>query len=167
MSIRVEAESDRGGVRAVNLAAFDSPAEADLVEALRQQAQPFVSLVAEQDGVVVGHVMFSPVSLSNNTDLKVMGLGPMAVAPANQKGGIGSALVRAGLAECKNRGFVAVVVLGHPKYYPRFGFSPASQFEIYSEYDVPDDVFMAMELQPKALSEGSGVVRYHTAFNNV
>ncbi len=167
MPTRVETDGDRGAVRAVNMAAFDTAAEADLVEALRQQAQPFVSLIAEKDGNVVGHIMFSPVSLSNHPDLKVMGLGPMAVAPKYQARGIGSALVRAGLAECKKLGFVAVVVLGHPDYYPRFGFSPASHFEIDSEYDVPVEVFMAMELQPEALSGKSGIARYHVAFSNV
>ncbi len=167
MSIRAEIESDREVVRAINIAAFDTSAEADLVEALRHQARPFVSLVAEQDGAVVGHIMFSPVSLTGHPDLKVMGLGPMSVVPAYQNKGVGSALVRAGLDECRNLDVAAVVVLGHPEYYPRFGFSPASRFEIGSEYDVPDEVFMAIELQPNALGGKAGVARYHAAFNDV
>jgi len=148
------------------MAAFESPAEADLVDVLRQQVQPIVSLVAEEDGEIVGHIMFSPVSLSGHPDLKVMGLGPMAVAPACQRKGFGSALVQAGLDQCRELGFSAVVVLGHPKYYPRFGFSPSSQFGIDSEYDVPEDVFMALELKPGALSAITGRVRYHPAFGN-
>ncbi len=96
-----------------------------------------------------------------------MGLAPMAVAPMHQKKGTGSALVQAGLDQCRQLDFVAVVVLGHPEYYPRFGFSPASQFGIGSEYDVPEEVFMAMELQPDALSRKTGRVRYHPAFKEV
>ncbi len=167
MLIRAEKESDRDSVHALNMAAFQSPSEANLVDALRQQVEPLVSLVAEEDGVIVGHIMFSPVSLSNNSDLKVMGLAPMAVAPAHQRKGIGSALVRAGLEQCRKLDFDAVVVLGHPEYYLRFGFSPSSRFGIDSEYDVPEEVFMALELRPNALSGRSAVVRYHPAFGDL
>ena len=167
MPIRAEKECDREAVRAVNISAFETTSEADLVDALRQQVQPVISLVAEENGEVVGHILFSPVSLSGHPNFKVMGLAPMAVAPSHQKKGAGSALVQAGLEQCTQLGFVAVVVLGHPEYYPRFGFSPASQFGIESEYDVPDEVFMAMELRPEALSGKTGGVRYHSAFSNV
>ena len=167
MLIRAEKESDRDTVHTVNISAFETQSEADLVDALRQQAQPVVSLVAEENGELVGHIMFSPVSLSDHPNLKVMGLAPMAVVPVHQRTGIGSALVRAGLDQCKQLDFVAVVVLGHPEYYHRFGFSPSSQFGIGSEYDVPEEVFMAMELQPEALSGKTGRVRYHPAFSKV
>ena len=167
MLIRDEKEGDRDSVYALNVSAFENPSEADLVDALRQQARPVVSLVAEENGEVVGHIMFSPVSLSDHPNLKVMGLAPMAVLPVHQKTGIGSALVRAGLEQCRQLDYVGVVVLGHPEYYPRFGFSPSSQFGIDSEYDVPDEVFMAMELQPEALSGRTGRARYDPAFNNV
>jgi putative acetyltransferase len=126
-----------------------------------------VSLVAEENRNVVGHIMFSPVILSENPDLKVMGLAPMAVAPEHQRKGIGSALVRAGLEQCRQLGFVGVVVLGHPEFYPRFGFSPSSRFGIDSDYEVPEEVFMAMELEPEALSGKTGRVKYHHAFSNV
>lgn len=169
MLIRAEKENDQDAVYTVNVSAFETPSEANLVDALREQAQSVVSLVAEDDGELVGHIMFSPVSLSGCPKLKVMGLAPMAVAPEQQRKrkGIGSALVRAGLEQCRNLGFAAVVVLGHPKYYPRFGFSPSSQFGIDSEYDVPEEVFMAMELQPGVLSGKTGTVRYHAAFRNL
>ncbi len=167
MLIRAEDESDRAAVHAVNVSAFETPSEANLVDSLRQQVRPVVSLVAEENGAVVGHIMLSPVSLSGHPDLKVMGLAPMAVAPEHQRKGIGSALVRAGLKQAKQLGFAAVVVLGHPKYYLRFGFSPSSRFSIDCEYDVPEEAFMAMELRPEALSGRTGRVKYHATFGNV
>lgn len=166
MSIRAEKEGDLDAVRAVNTSAFETSAEADLVDVLRQRAKLVISLVAEENGKVVGHIMFSPVSLSGHPSLKVLGLAPMAVAPEHQRKGIGSALVRAGIDQCRRSGFEAVVVLGHPDYYPRFGFSPSCHFGIDSEYDVPEEVFMAMELLPEALSGKTGKVKYHPAFGN-
>ena len=91
----------------------------------------------------------------------------MAVSPVHQNKGIGSALIPAGLDLCKKLGFVAAVVLGHPDYYPRFGFSPSSQFNIDSEYEVPEEVFMAIELLPEALSGKTGRVSYHPAFSDL
>ena len=167
MLIRAEKGNDQGAVYAVNASAFETSSEANLVDALREQAHPVISLVAEKNEAVVGHIMFSPVSLSGHPALKIMGLAPMAVAPEYQCNGIGSALVRAGLEQCKQLGFATVVVLGHPGYYPRFGFSPSSRFGIDSEYDVPEDVFMAMELQPGILNGKTGRVKYHAAFSNV
>lgn len=166
MLIRAEKKCDREPVREVNIAAFGTLSEANLVDTLRQHVQTTVSLVAEENGEVVGHIMFSPVSLSGHPNLKVMGLAPMAVTPAHQKKGVGSALVRAGLDQCRQLGFVAAVVLGHPQYYPRFGFLPSFKFGIDSEYDVPKEVFMAMELRPDALSGKTGKVRFHSVFNN-
>jgi len=165
--IRAESENDQDAIFAVNASAFETQAEATLVDVLREQARPVVSLVAEEQGNIVGHIMFSPVILSGNPDLKVMGLAPMAVAQEHQRKGIGSALVLAGFEQCRKLGFVAVVVLGHPEYYPRFGFSPSSRFGIDSEYEVPEEVFMAMELELEALSGKTGRVKYHNAFSNV
>jgi len=167
MLIRTEKENDRTAVFAVNVSAFETPSEAALVEVLREQARPVVSLVAEDNGNIVGHIMFTPVFLSGYPDLNVMGLAPLAVAPEHQGKGAGSALVRAGLEQCRQLGFVAVVVLGHPDYYPRFGFSPSSRFGIDSDYDVPEEVFMALELEPEALMGKNGRVKYHAAFRNV
>jgi putative acetyltransferase len=165
--IRPENDSDRAGVRAVNESAFASSAEADLVDALRRQATPLVSLVAEDNGSVIGHVMFSPVALSSRPDLELMGLGPMAVAPEWQREGVGSALVEAGLDACLQLGTGAVVVLGHPDFYPRFGFERASDFSLRCAYDAPDEAFMAIELSPACLRNAGGLIRYHAAFADV
>ena len=165
--IRAEEAHDRAAIHAVNAAAFGTSAEANLVEALREQAAPLISLVALEGDAVVGHILFSPVTHPGRPDLRIMGLAPMAVAPAHQRQGIGSALVRAGLEECRRLGFDAVVVLGHPDYYPRFGFRPSTRFGIRSEYDVPEDVFMVLELVPGALRDAPGIVRYHAAFATV
>lgn len=161
--LRDEEPRDWPAVHSVHAAAFGTSAEADLVAALRADADPVVSLVAEHDGAVVGHIMFSPVTLPGH-DLKIMGLAPVAVAPSRQRQGIGSALVRAGLERCRALGYGAVVVLGHPEYYPRFGFVPSVRFGIRSAYDVPDDVFMALELRAGYLQGAAGVIRYHDAF---
>jgi len=154
-------------VHAVNASAFETPAEANLVEVIRHEVSPIISLVAEQKGEIVGHILFSPVSLSGHADLKIMGLGPLAVAPAHQGMGIGSALVKTGLEMCKELGAGAVIVLGHPGYYPRFGFCPSVRFGIRSEYEVPQEVFMVMELQPDYLINASGTIQYHAAFKDV
>ena len=165
MLIRAEEPRDWAAVHAVNVSAFETPIEANLVDALRAQVQPLVSLIAE-DGAIVGHIMFSPVELSDHHALKIMGLAPMAVAPERQRQGIGSALVRAGLEECRQLGFGAVVVLGHPTYYPRFGFSSSARFGIGCEYDVPEEVFMAVELEAGFLNGASGRIKYHAAFGD-
>jgi predicted N-acetyltransferase YhbS len=167
LRIRPETEADRAAVRAVNEAAFGTSAEADLVEALHGKPVALVSLVAEVADTVVGHILFSPVSLTGHAHLDVMGLGPMAVAPDHQRKGVGSALVRAGLAACKDLGCRAVVVVGHPAYYPRFGFVPAGRHALRCEYDVPADVFVVAELEAGALEGASGLVRYDEAFAGV
>lgn len=164
MHIRPEQPADIPGIRAVNLTAFDTSTEADLVDALREQAEPIVSLVAEDADAVVGHILFSPVTLLAHRDLRIMGLAPMAVAPARQRQGIGTALVHEGLERCRRLGFGAVIVLGHAEYYPRFGFTPASHFGVSCEYDVPDEVFMVLELDQGILQGKSGTIRYHPAF---
>ena len=166
MLIRAEEQRDWAAVHAVNISAFETPAEANLVAALREQAQPLVSLIAEDNGAIVGHIMFSPVSLSGHAALKIMGLAPMAVVPEHQRKGIGSALVRAGLEQCKQLGIGAVVVLGHPTYYPRFGFLSSTSFGIGCEYEVPEEVFMVVELEAGFLRGASGKVMYHAAFSD-
>lgn len=162
--VREETPADRDSVRALNIAAFGGAAEADLVDRLRAEADPVVSLVAEVGGEVVGHILFSPGFLAGQPALAIAGLAPMAVAPGHQRQGAGSALVRAGLAACRRAGFGAVCVLGHPGYYPRFGFETARERGIDCEYDVPPEAFMIVELEPGCLEGSSGTIRYHPAF---
>ena len=164
--VRIEQPADREIVRAVNEHAFGGREEADIVEALHRASAVVVALVAEVDAAVVGHILFSPVTVEDS-NTPMVGLAPMAVAPGNQKQGIGSVLVREGLARCRAAGVEGVVVLGHAEYYPRFGFVPAHRFGLRCEYDVPADVFMALELTPGALRGVSGLVRYHAAFASI
>jgi putative acetyltransferase len=159
MKIRPELPTDAEAVRTVNLAAFETNTEADLVELLRVQASPLISLVADDSGSIVGHILFSPAVLLGHPHVKIMGLAPMAVLPAHQRRGIGSSLVRAGLEASRQLGFGAVIVLGHAKYYPRFGFQSASRFGLGCEYDVPDEIFMALELAPGTFSGKTGTIR--------
>lgn len=167
-SIRLESSEDHSAIRRVVELAFGRASEADLVDALRAQAHPHISLVAETEGEIVGHIFFSPVSIeSPEGSFQAMGLAPLAVLPDYQNKGIGGELVRAGLNECRRIGHEVIVVLGHAHYYPRFGFVPASKRGIRSEYDVPDDVFMVAELTPGALNGRAGLVKYHPAFSAV
>ena len=165
MPVRIEEPADFPAIHAVNRAAFESALEANLVVALRARAAEAISLVAEEGGTIVGHIMFSPVRLTSVDGLRAMALAPMAVMPARQRAGIGSALVRNGLVECQRRGVEAVFVVGHPEYYPRFGFRRASEFGIACEFEVPDDAFMALELVKDALRGRGGKVFFHEAFS--
>ena len=166
--IRKEKTEDIEKVRAVNSGAFDTVAEADLVDDLRISDTPLISLIAEVDDKIVGHILFSPVDLVGGKSAgKIAGLAPMAVLPAYQKHGIGTKLVNKGLKACKSEGYQAVVVLGYPDYYQRFGFLSSALFGIKSEYDVPDEVFMVKELVEGALANCEGMVKYHEAFNRL
>lgn len=162
--IREERQGDAERIRAVNLAAFETTTEADLVDALRERETQLISLVAEDEAKIIGHILFSPVTLASEPGLTLLGLAPMAVVPSRQRQGVGSSLVREGLERCRQLNAAAVVVLGHPEYYPRFGFSPASRLSLRSEYDVPEEVFMVRELRDGALSGRSGTIRYHPVF---
>jgi putative acetyltransferase len=166
--IREETPGDFGAVRRVNESAFGRPEEASLVEALRASADPHISLVAEVEGRVVGHIFFSPVTIeSAGAAHEALALGPMAVLPEFQGRGLGSGLVREGLEECLRRGHEVVFLLGHPEYYPRFGFEPTRPRGITCEYPVPEEVFMLKELREGALAGRTGVVKYHEEFGKV
>ncbi|MEH8016730.1 N-acetyltransferase [Rheinheimera muenzenbergensis] len=163
-TVRAETAADYAAITELTQTAFNNTAEAQLIASLRQQCHDYISLVAEQHGQIAGHIMFSPATLDNAAGVQLMALAPMAVRNVLQHQGIGSALVRAGLELCQKRGIAAVVVLGHPAYYPRFGFTPASVFNIRCPWQVPDNAFMLLPLNPAALSGQSGQVLYHPAF---
>ncbi len=168
LTIRAEEDEDRAGVRRVNELAFERAAEADLVDALRRGGSQVVSLVAEEDGQVVGHILFGPVTVESDAgDWGALGLGPMAVLPEHQARGVGSALVREGLKECARLGHEVVFVLGHADYYPRLGFGAAARVGIGCEFPAPDENFMVAELRPGALGGRKGLVRYAPEFRDV
>lgn len=167
MRVRVEEPGDRQQVYVLNAAVFPAAAEANLVEALRGSGELSISLVAEERGSIVGHIAFSPVNLSERPGLRIAGLGPMAVAEQWQRRGIGKALAGAGLDACREAGFGACVVLGHPEYYPKFGFVPSTRFGFRWEHDAPEEAFMAVELRDGYLSDAAGVIRYARAFDGV
>jgi len=164
--IRHEDPGDSAAIRQVLELAFGQRMEADLVDALRQRGKVTLSLVAIQDQRAVGQILFSPMIIeSDNPDISAIGLGPMAILPSYQGKGIGSQLVRIGLEECRGAGHEIVMVLGHPHFYQRFGFVAAKTFGIRSEFDVPDDVFMILELHPGAWVGRGGVAKYQPEFN--
>ena len=164
MLIRAEQPADRRAVYRIHCEAFETPAEARLVDALREAAAPIVSLVAEWEGVVAGHILFTPVTLTKRSELRIMGLAPLAVAADHRRQGIGAELVRAGLEQCRELGYGAAVVLGSPDYYGRFGFKTSTGYGMISQYDVPAEAFMAIELQPGYLRGAAGTIQYHAAF---
>lgn len=167
MLIRNEAEADHEAVQAILDSAFEGDAESRLVSQLRLCATPLISLVAEQDGEVLGHILFSPITLDSDPSLALMGLAPMAVLPDQQRRGIGAALIEAGLKRCRQSQIGAVVVLGHPGYYPRFGFRESVSFDISCEYDVPAEAFMLLEIQAGYMNGHRGTVRYHEQFSKL
>ncbi len=168
MLIRAEQPADLAAIHQVNEAAFGQPAEADLVDRLRANGKAVLSLVAEDNGLIVGHILFSDVTVETNPQaIKLIGLAPLAVLPVHQRSGIGSQLVSEGLVACWAAGYSAVIVLGHPEYYPCFGFVPASQYGLTSEYNVPAEVFMAVELKDGALTDCHGLARYQAEFSEL
>jgi putative acetyltransferase len=161
MVIRPEEASDVAAIYAVHASAFPTDAEARLVDTLRAAGRLSVTLVAEDGGRIVGHVAFSPVSLAGAA--AGLGLAPLAVTPDRQRTGIGGRLVRAGLAAAANAGAQFVVLLGHPGYYPRFGFRRAAEVGLGNEYGA-DEAFMVLELRSGSLPAAGGLVRYGPEF---
>jgi putative acetyltransferase len=162
--IRRERRSDILDIREVNQSAFNGSVEARLVELLRDAKKVIVSLVATLDDRVVGHILFSPITIeSNPKNARGLGLAPLAVLPKCQGRGIGTSLVARGLQECREKGYDIVVVLGDEPYYTRFGFKRASIYGLRNEYNV-DENFMALELKEHALRSAGGLVKYQPEF---
>ena len=157
MNIRPAEARDGPAIREVLLAAFPGPGEADLVDSLRSAGDCVIELVAEDDGAVVGHILFSPM----RAPFRALALGPLAVAPHRHKQGIGSALVEAGHPIAREQGWDAVFLLGDPAYYQRFGYDVALAADFLSPYSGPH--FMVLALRG-ALPVTSGDVHYAPAF---
>ena len=164
IQVREEQEGDVAAIRELNRLAFGTDQEGNLIDALRAHGGVTLSLVATLDQRVVGHILFSPATIN---EIAGVGLGPMAVSPEHQRQGIGSKLVEAGTARLKEAGCPFVIVVGHPQFYPRFGFKPASADGIKSEWELPDDVFMALVLDQKKMAGVSGQARYRPEFSSV
>jgi len=165
--IRLECRTDEVAVDAILRRAFPQPWEANLVARLRREATDTLSLVNEREGVITGHIFFSPVTILTQGRTSVAtGLAPVAVAPELQHAGIGSALVRAGLECCASRGDQLVFVLGHADFYPRFGFQLAAPLGLHYEKDGFEGVFFVRELSDRAAHGVRGRVRYHAAFED-
>ncbi|HLF84512.1 MAG TPA: N-acetyltransferase [Blastocatellia bacterium] len=164
IQIRNEAPDDYPAVHELNERAFGGPAEARLVDMLRAANKALISLVALHENRIVGHILFSPVTVAEATE-NAVGLAPMSVLPEFQNRGIGSRLVRDGLEECKKKGYDVVVVLGHTRFYPRFGFVRAKDYGLDNEYSAGDS-FMVMELEKGVLQRIRGLVKYAPEFRD-
>ena len=168
ITIRSEQPQDVDGIRHVNAKAFGQSEEADLVDKLRRNCDDILSLVALEASIVVGHVLFSPAVLENEGETVVgSALAPVAVLPAYQKQGIGTALIQKGLHILTAAHCPFVIVLGHPEYYPRFGFEQARKNGIQCEWDVPDDAFMILMLDEQRIKIRSGMARYRPEFSEL
>jgi HAD superfamily hydrolase (TIGR01509 family) len=164
LALRPETLVDLPAIRLVEEAAFARPAEAILVDLVRQRGKSALSLVADQDGVVIGHILFTPVTFDGpQPDVHGLGIGPVAVLPKFQRSGIGSRLMRAGLDHVRRLRFNFVVLLGDPAYYSRFGFKPARSFGLTGDYGDGDE-FQAVELLPGALAGVGGHIKYLPEF---
>jgi len=169
--IREEHLADVSAISDVNEEAFGRADEAKLVDLLRNSNAfvPELSLIAETDGQIIGHVLFTKIKIidSLNHCFESLALAPIAVRTAFQRQGIGAALIRAGLSKAREIGYLSVIVLGHETYYPKFGFQPASRWNIQAPFDVPDEAFMAVELVELGLNNVSGIVVYAREFEAV
>jgi putative acetyltransferase len=168
MRIREERPDDAEAIRAVNLAAFGRAQEGALVDALRRNGAIVLSLVALLDDTMSGHALYSPVSIScRGEEVIGAGLGPMAVVPERQRQGIGGELICAGNGILRARGCPFIVVLGHPAYYPRFGFRPAGARGIRCQWDVPEDAFMVLPLDGSRMQGIAGLAEYRPEFSKL
>lgn len=169
ITLRQEKQADFADVFELNKIAFGQENEAKLVDALRNNPTAFVpelSIVATENNRIVGHILFTKINIKDEqaNSYESLGLAPMAVRPELQKKGIGGQLVRKGLEVAKGLGFKSIIVLGHERYYPKFGFEPAEKWNVKSPFDVPSDVFMAIELVEDGLKNMSGTVIYPKEF---
>ena len=163
LTTRPEAPSDHEAIARVIRDAFGGEDEVRLVDNLRDSGHLLLSMVAEEDGAIVGHIAYSPMTVDSDTaSYNAICLAPLAVTPSRQKQGVGGDLMRASLDELRATSGGAVFLLGHPSYYPRFGFRPAREFGIHYQDD--RDAFMALELTPGALDNVTGTAHFSPEF---
>jgi putative acetyltransferase len=163
MRIRAEAPSDHEAIARLNDRAFGGTYESELIDRLRADGLVAASLVAEDEGRMIGHILLSRLDVAaGKRKLNALALAPMAVSPEWQRQGIGSALVRAAIEAACNAQADVIVVLGHPAFYPRFGFSAARAAKLKSPFS--GEAFMVLEITPNALGDGDGNVVYPPAF---
>ena len=167
MIVRPEGPEDAGDIRSLNREAFGQATEAAIVDKLRRDCKELLSLVAVEAEQTVGHILFSPVTIEGvGGVITGMGLAPMAVLPSMQRQGVGTRLVESGIEQLTKSGCPFVIVLGHPDYYPRFGFEPASVHHVECQWEgVPDEAFMILWLDKSSAEHGSGVARYRPEFD--
>jgi len=168
--IEAETEDDYEQIAKLHSIAFNGDGEAKLVEKLRKTPKYIreLSLVAKYRNTVIGHVLFYPIKI--NTDRKEcdsLALAPISVIPSFQNRKVGSRLIMEGLEKARKLGFKSVIVVGHPEYYPRFGFEKASKYGISTSLDVPDDAIFAIELEKDGLKDCSGTIEYPNEYNEV
>ncbi len=167
--IREEEKKDYRNIYEVNKLAFGQENESKLVEKIRKGSNfvPGLSLVAEIDGRIAGYILFSKIEIAGSSIFKTLALAPMAVLPEFQRQGVGSELINKGMEKAKELGFNSIIVLGHKDYYPKFGFMRASEWNIECCFEVPDEVFMAIELTVGALEGRAGTIKYPDEFMDV
>lgn len=169
--IRKESASDHPKVYELNKIAFGQDNEAKLVDLLRNSDSfiPELSLVVALGNKIVGHILFTKIRIKSDDDKEFdsLALAPMAVKPEFQKQGIGAKLIQTGLLKAKELGHKSVIVLGHEHYYPKFGFVPAKKWKIKAPFDVPENVFMGIELVADGLKNVTGTVQYPKEFELV
>jgi len=167
--IRPEGPSDYKDIFRVNALAFERDNESRLIENLRNNSEfvPGLSIIALHNDVCLGHILLLPIRIiGSEMESETLSLAPMAVTPAHQNKGIGSQLVKEGILAAIREGYSSITVVGHPGFYPRFGFQRASHWGIRAQFEIPDDAFMAMELQPDGLKGHDGIVEFPEEYND-
>jgi len=165
VQIRREGSGDEEAVRRINQRAFGTDEEANVVDRLRRTCNEYLAFVATEDEAIVGHILFTPATLDASS-IVGMGLAPMAVDPGRQNAGVGTLLVQHGLEYLRVSGCPFVIVLGHPEYYPRFGFELASAYGLTCQWEgLPDEAFMIKVFEPDGFPEAGGTARYRVEFD--
>jgi predicted N-acetyltransferase YhbS len=170
ITVRSETEEDYGKITNLHCLAFKRREEGRLVEKLRKTSDfiPELSLVAEYEKNVIGHLLLYPIKINTKTGkCSSLALAPISVHPDHQHKGVGSILIINGLNKAKQIGFKSVIVVGYPNYYPKFGFKKASKWGISAPFKVPDEAFMAIELTKNRLKNCNGIVEYPKEFEEL